>query len=180
LLGQHQADSGHYEWGYETHIAYFAQDHHESLTGNLTVIEWLTEARSSDSTSDSIRKALGQMLFTQDEVHKRIPTLSGGEAARVLFANMLLQKPNVIILDEPTNHLDLESREALAEDLKRCDATVIFVSHDRHFVSTIANRVIALTETGIIDFHGNYTDYLNKYGEDYLSKIWLQEQAKNA
>lgn len=180
LLNQHKPDAGAYEWGYETHIAYFAQDHHESLTGNLTVIEWLTEERSSDSPSDSIRKALGQMLFTQDEVHKRVPTLSGGEAARVLFANMLLLKPNVIILDEPTNHLDLESREALAADLKRFEGTVLFVSHDRHFVSTIANRIIALSETGILDFHGSYTEYLNRYGEDYLSKIWLQEQAKSA
>lgn len=176
LLGQHVADTGTYEWGYETHIAYFAQDHHETLTQNMQVLDWLRQERESDNTQDAIRRALGQMLFNQDDVHKYIPTLSGGEAARLLFANMMLLHANIIILDEPTNHLDLESREALAAALSKFEGTVIFVSHDRHFVSSIATRVLALTEKGITDFHGNYTEYLAKFGEDYLNKVWLMEQ----
>jgi ATPase subunit of ABC transporter with duplicated ATPase domains len=90
---------------------------------------------------------------------------------------MMLQNPNVIILDEPTNHLDLESREAMAKALSKFDGTVIFVSHDRHFVSGIATRVLSLTEKGVIDFLGNYEEYLAKFGEDYLNKIWLMENA---
>lgn len=177
LLAQHIADVGTHEWGYETHIAYFAQDHHETLKQNMPVLDWLKQERESDNTQDVIRRALGQMLFTQDDVHKHIPTLSGGEAARLLFANMMLLQANIIILDEPTNHLDLESREALAAALAKFEGTVIFVSHDRHFVSSIATRVLALTEKGITDFDGNYGEYLAKYGEDYLNKVWLMESA---
>ena len=177
LLGKCEADQGKYEWGYETHISYFAQDHHESLHGKSTIIDWLRHERESDSTSMDIRKALGQMLFPQDDVYKHVPNLSGGEAARLLFANMMLLKGNVIILDEPTNHLDLESREALALSLSHFVGTVIFVSHDRHFVSSIATRVIALTEKGITDFHGSYAEYLHRYGDDYLNKMWLMEQS---
>lgn len=178
LLGQHTADMGTYEWGYETHIAYFAQDHHETLKQNMPILDWLCQEREGDNTRDTIRRALGQMLFAQDDVHKSIPTLSGGEAARLLFANMILLQGNIIILDEPTNHLDLESREALALALSKFEGTVIFVSHDRHFVSSIATRIFALTEKGITDFQGNYTEYLAKFGEDYLNKVWLLEQEK--
>jgi ATPase subunit of ABC transporter with duplicated ATPase domains len=178
LLAQHVMDEGHFEWGYETHIAYFAQDHHEMLTGKMNLLEWLTKERESDCSSSAIRNALGQMLFTQEDVYKFIPNISGGEAARLLFANIMLQQANIIILDEPTNHLDLESREALAAGLQKFDGTVLFVSHDRHFVSSIATRVVALTEHGMTDFHGKYADYLTRYGEDYLSKMWLMEQAK--
>ncbi len=135
------------------------------------------QERESDSTRENIRRALGQVLFTQDDVYKHVPNLSGGEAARLLFANMMLQNPNLIILDEPTNHLDLESREAMAVALTKFDGTVIFVSHDRHFVSSIATRVLALTEKGITDFQGNYEQYLAKFGEDYLNKMWLMENA---
>ncbi len=177
LLGQHTADVGEYAWGYETHISYFAQDHHEALKDNIPILDWLIQERESDSTRENIRKALGQVLFTQDDVYKHVPNLSGGEAARLLFANMMLQNPNVIILDEPTNHLDLESREAMAAALTKFEGTVIFVSHDRHFVSDIATRVLALTEKGITDFQGNYAQYLAKFGEDYLNKIWLMENS---
>jgi ATPase subunit of ABC transporter with duplicated ATPase domains len=173
ILGQYTPDNGQYEWGYETQISYFAQDHHEQLNKSMTVLEWLTEARSNDSTSDAIRKTLGQMLFTQDEAHSNVLNISGGEAARLLFANIILLKGNILVLDEPTNHLDLESRSALAEGLKRFEGTVIFVSHDRYFVSHFATRILAFTEKGPIDFQGNYTEYLNKYGGDYLSQAWV-------
>lgn len=176
LLGRYEADTGEYNWGYESHIAYFAQDHHEELSQNKTVLEWLTDERSHEATSDTIRKALGQMLFTQDDVHKYIKNLSGGEAARLLFANILLQQNNVVILDEPTNHLDIETREALAHGLKEFEGSVIFVSHDRHFVSEIATRIIALTEKKAVDFHGGYEEYLKRFGDDYLSQAWLAEQ----
>ena len=171
------ADSGSYEWGHETHVAYFAQDHHEQLEGRKTVLGWLSSQVENKSETE-LRSALGQMLFRSDDADKSISSLSGGEAARLCFAKIMLQKPNVLILDEPTNHLDLESIEALKKALKTYHGTVIFVSHDRYFVSHIATRVITLTEKGVNDFRGSYKDYLTKFGEDYLSQVWLKVNQK--
>lgn len=163
------SDAGTIEWGYETHVGYFAQDHHEQLNQRMTLLEYLSEIRNHHFTMDIIRKVLGQVLFTQDDVHKNILNLSGGEAARLLFANLLLEQNNILVLDEPTNHLDLDARNALASGLQAFEGTVLCVSHDRHFVSAIANRILAFTEKKIIDFQGSYENYLKKYGEDYLA-----------
>lgn len=168
LVGQYIADIGTLEWGYETHVGYFAQDHHEQLHQNMTILEYMSLIRKHRFMMDVIRKVLGQVLFTQDDVHKNILNLSGGEAARLLFANLLLEQNNILVLDEPTNHLDLDARNALANGLKTFEGTVLCVSHDRHFVSAMANRILAFTEKKIIDFQGSYEDYLKKYGEDYL------------
>lgn len=168
-----KADEGDYEWGHETQVAYFAQDHHEQLDGSKRVLEWML-SQVEDKTETQLRAALGQMLFQSGDADKLISSLSGGEAARLYFAKVILDKPNVLILDEPTNHLDLESIEALKRALKSFEGTVIFVSHDRYFVAHLANRVIALTERGISDFRGSYKDYLAKFGEDYLSQVWLK------
>lgn len=170
ILDKLQADSGKFEWGHECHVSYFAQDHHEQLTGKNTLYQWLCD--NSLESTDQIRKALGSMLFSKDEVHKKIDVISGGEAARLLFANIMLQKNNILVLDEPTNHLDLEAKEALASSLRLYPGTLLLVSHDRHFVSNIATRVLAFTEKGITDFHGSYMEYLKRYGNDYLSRQW--------
>jgi len=175
LLNKHIPDTGKATWGHEVQVAYFAQDHHEQLNHDAKAIDWLTE-ESLQETSENIRKALGMVLFTKDDVYKSILTLSGGEAARLLFAHMMLQKGNVLILDEPTNHLDIDAKEALAMSLKKYDGTILFVSHDRHFVAGVATRIIALTEKGITDFHGNYSNYLLKYGQDYLNRSWMAAQ----
>lgn len=176
LLDKIQGDAGKFEWGYETHVAYFAQDHHEQLNKSTTVLDWLLQERNHEVPQDGIRKALGQVLFTQDDVHKNVLTLSGGEAARLLFSNIVLQQGNVLVLDEPTNHLDLEARNTLAEGLCKYEGTLLFVSHDRHFVSSIATRILALTEKGIVDFQGSYAEYLKRYGDDYLNQAWLLAQ----
>ncbi|MBS0286193.1 MAG: ATP-binding cassette domain-containing protein [Proteobacteria bacterium] len=169
LLAQ---DAGTVEWGYETQTAYFAQDHHEALKENVSVYDWLAHEASSE-TSVKVRHMLGQVLFVKDEVEKSVLQISGGEAARLLLANIMLQKPNVLIMDEPTNHLDVESIEALCEALKAYSGTLILVSHDRHFVGKVATRVIALTRKGIKDFKGNYQEYLKYYQEDYLNVDFL-------
>lgn len=168
LVACYTADRGTVEWGYETHLGYFAQDHHEQLKQSITVLEYLSEIRHHSFTMDVIRKVLGQMLFSQDDVHKNILKLSGGEAARLLFTNLLLEQNNVLILDEPTNHLDLDARNALANGLKAFEGTVLCVSHDRHFVSAFANRILAFTEKKIIDFQGGYEQYRHQYGQDFL------------
>ncbi|MFP3012470.1 MAG: ribosomal protection-like ABC-F family protein [Rickettsia sp.] len=169
LMNKISADQGSYEWGYESQISYFAQDHHELLNENISIIDWLKK-QSEKETENTIRNTLGQVLFRSDEVNKNILSLSGGEGARLLLAKMMLEKSNILVLDEPTNHLDIESREALKKSLIDFEGTVILVTHDRDFAKSIATRIIALSHRkNLIDFKGKYDDYIEKYGNDYLS-----------
>ena len=108
------------------------------------------------------------MLLSGDDADKKIAALSGGEAARLIFAGHAALRPNVLVLDEPTNHLDLESIEALVEGLLEFDGSLIFVSHDRWFVSELATRIIEITASGINDFPGTYEEYLERCGDDHL------------
>jgi ATPase subunit of ABC transporter with duplicated ATPase domains len=113
-----------------------------------------------------VRGTLGRMLFSGDDIEKSVKVISGGEQGRMLFGKLILQKPNVLLMDEPTNHLDMESIEALNLALENYPGTLIFVSHDREFVSSLATRIIELTEHGIKDFSGTYDDYLRSQGVD--------------
>jgi ABC-type multidrug transport system ATPase subunit len=115
-----------------------------------------------------VRGNLGMVLFSGDDVKKPVGSLSGGEAARLVFCKLSVTKPNVLVLDEPTNHLDLEAIEALVEGLREYDGTLIFVSHDRWFVSQLANRILEITAKGIQDFRGTYEEYLERLGDDHL------------
>ncbi|WP_341787657.1 ABC-F family ATP-binding cassette domain-containing protein [Rickettsia endosymbiont of Cantharis rufa] len=169
LMNKISAEQSSYEWGYESQISYFAQDHHELLNENISIIDWLKK-QSEKETENTIRNTLGQVLFRSDEVNKNILSLSGGEGARLLLAKMMLEKSNILVLDEPTNHLDIESREALKKALIDFEGTVILVTHDRDFAKSIATRIIALSHRkNIVDFKGKYDDYIEKYGNDYLS-----------
>ncbi len=172
LLGKLTPDTGEYTWGYETHPSYFAQDHHELLNRSVTAFDWLSE-QAVDVPTSKIRGCLGQILFKKDDANKNILALSGGESARLLLGNIMLEQGSVLMLDEPTNHLDMEAIAALTKALQEYKGTLLFVSHDRHFVNNIATRVIALTEHGLTDFHGSYHDYLVDCGDDYLSREWL-------
>jgi ATPase subunit of ABC transporter with duplicated ATPase domains len=107
---------------------------------------------------------LGRLLFNQDDIRKQAKVLSGGEKGRMLFGKLMLQKPNILVMDEPTNHLDMESIESLNMALEMYPGTLIFVSHDREFVSSLANRVLEITPEKIVDFSGNYEDYLRSQG----------------
>ena len=111
-----------------------------------------------------VRGALGRMLFSNDEVKKSVKVISGGEQGRMLFGKLSLINPNVLLMDEPTNHLDMESIEALNLALENYPGTLIFVSHDREFVSSLATRIIDLRPTGLVDFSGSYEDYLHSQG----------------
>lgn len=151
--------SGEIHWGHSVKPGYFCQDHHESLKRSSTVLEWLSE-EASGTPLPKVRKTLGQVLFTQEEVNKNILALSGGEAARLLLAKIMLAHSNVLFLDEPTNHLDIEATEGLAEALKRYPGTLIVVSHNRHFLSKIATRVFYLSKAqGLQDFQGSYVEF---------------------
>jgi ATPase subunit of ABC transporter with duplicated ATPase domains len=151
LLKVIEADHAEYEWGYETQVGYFSQDHHEIMQEKRSIYEWLQD-QSHKVDDKVIRGVLGSMLFTKDDVHKRLDSLSGGEAARVLFANINLMQPNVLVLDEPTNHLDMETIDALATSLKDYQGTLLVVSHDRHFLDKICSRVIVLQHEKISDY----------------------------
>jgi ATPase subunit of ABC transporter with duplicated ATPase domains len=162
ILGKEQADSGEVKMGAALNISYFAQSHHELLKGNYTIYSWLQE-QNPTLTDNEIRGCLAKVLFTKDEVEKHISQISGGEAARLLLANISVKKPNMLILDEPTNHLDLEARIALAESLSEFVGTIMIVSHDRAFINSVAQRIIFIHKRGVIDFHGEYEDFREKY-----------------
>ncbi|HEY7473328.1 MAG TPA: ABC-F family ATP-binding cassette domain-containing protein [Gemmatimonadota bacterium] len=168
LVGKLEPDGGAVEWGYEAYPGWFAQDHREQLgDGRQTAESWLWEASPGEGIG-FVRAQLGLVLFSGDEALKAVGKLSGGEAARLVFARLAVEKPNVLVLDEPTNHLDLEAIESLVAGLKAFDGTVIFVSHDRWFVREVADRILEITADGIRDFRGGYDDYVASCGDDHL------------
>ena len=161
LVGDLAPDSGLVKWSENSEIGYFAQDHTEDFAENLTLIDWMGQWRKESDDDQSIRGTLGRLLFTADDINKSVKVISGGEQGRMLFGKLILQKNNIMVMDEPTNHLDMESIESLNTALEDYPGTLIFVSHDREFVSSLATRIIELTPNGIVDFNGNYEDYLN-------------------
>jgi ATPase subunit of ABC transporter with duplicated ATPase domains len=152
-------DSGAVTWGHEVAVGYFSQDHKESIQPGLTLLEWLHEFDPMASQQE-LRGLLGQMLFSGDDATKRTEVLSGGEAARVIFCRLMLQKPNFLLLDEPTNHLDLESINALNIALQKYDGTVLLVTHDHDLVDEVATRIWHFDNREIADFKGPYADFL--------------------
>ena len=168
VTGELEPDAGGVELGYEVSLGYFAQDVHEALRGAQTAYDWLGAATGSAEIA-TLRGTLGRVLFSGDDASKRVGDLSGGESARLLLAALMLRAPNLMVLDEPTNHLDLEGREALMRALRDYPGTLIFVSHDRHFVASVGRRVLALTPGHVEDFHGGYDEYLEWRGDDYLA-----------
>ena len=168
VMGELEADEGTVEWGYETHLGYFAQDHEEEFEGGKeTTEQWLWNFCAGRDRG-FVRAQMGLMLFTKDDGEKKVSALSGGEAARLIFSRIALEEPNVLILDEPTNHLDLESIEALVVELERFEGTLILVSHDRWFVSRLATRVVEIKPDEVTDYPGTYEEYVHHSGDDHL------------
>jgi ATPase subunit of ABC transporter with duplicated ATPase domains len=152
-------DAGKVAWGHEAAVGYFAQDHKGLIQPGLTVFEWLHQWDLSAS-HEEIRGLLGQMLFAREDGNKKTDVLSGGEAARVIFCKLMLQKPNVLVLDEPTNHLDLESINALNIALQRYHGTVLLVTHDHDLIDEVATRIWHFeSDHQITDFKGSYEEY---------------------
>ena len=168
VMGELEADQGKVEWGYETHLGYFAQDHEEEFQGGKeTTEQWLWNFCAGRDRG-FVRAQMGLMLFTKDDGEKKVSALSGGEAARLVFSRIALEEPNVLILDEPTNHLDLESIEALIAELERFEGTLVLVSHDRWFVSRLATRVVEIKPDEVTDYPGTYEEYVHHSGDDHL------------
>ena len=159
-------DSGTVKWGHEVSIGYFAQDHKGSIQLGMTAQDWLHQYDPKAAKED-IRGILGQMLFKGEEGLKKTDALSGGEAARLLFCKIMLQKPNVLVLDEPTNHLDLESINALNQAIQKYEGTVFLVTHDQELIEEAGTRIWHF-EGGPNDFH--ITDHKGPY-EEYQQQL---------
>jgi ATPase subunit of ABC transporter with duplicated ATPase domains len=161
-------DAGTVTWGHEVAVGYFAQDHKDGIPLGISIIEWLHDCDPTAS-QEELRGMLGQMLFGGDDALKRTDALSGGEAARLIFSRLMLQKPNFLILDEPTNHLDLESINALNIALQRYAGTVLLVTHDHDVIDEVATRIWHIEKGCIEDFAGSYAQYLSQ-SEDVGSR----------
>ena len=162
LLGEVQPKSGSVKWSENIEIGYYAQDHADDFEVDMNVYDWMYQWRKNDEDEQFVRGVLGQMLFSKDDIKKPVKVLSGGEKGRMLFGKIMMQRPNVIIMDEPTNHLDMESIESLNLALDNYEGTLIFVSHDREFVSSLATQIFEIEEQKIQHFVGSYADFLKK------------------
>ncbi len=164
LAGDLAADSGTIKWAEKAKPGYFAQDHAADFAEDKVMTEWMTDWRGENDDDQAVRATLGRLLFSGDDGKKNVKILSGGEKGRMLFGKLMLQRPNVLLMDEPTNHLDMESIESLNTALDMFKGTLVFVSHDREFVSSLATRIIEISDKGVTDYHGSYEDYLMSQG----------------
>jgi len=168
LAGKLEADAGTVKWAEKARLGYWPQDPADEFKGDETLAEWLGRWRRKDRAQDEqiVRATLGQLLFSGDDQRKSLKVISGGEAQRMLIGRLILGMPNVMLLDEPTNHLDMEAIESLNTALEKYTGTLVFVSHDREFVSSLATRILELRPGAsggpaeVIDFRGSYEDYL--------------------
>ncbi len=164
LVGDLMPDAGAVKWSENANIGYFAQDHAADFASDTTLVDWLNQWKPEGQDEQVLRSTLGRLLFPKDDIYKAVNIVSGGEQGRLLFGKLILQQPNVMVMDEPTNHMDMESIEALNYALENYPGTLIFVSHDREFVSSVATRIIELKPDGIADFTGDYENYLQSQG----------------
>ncbi len=160
LTNDIQANGGTIKWAENAAIGYCPQDSSNDFDCELTLFEWMSQWRTPKHDDLMVRGMLGRLLFTADDANKKVRVCSGGEKNRLLFGKLMMMDTNVLILDEPTNHLDMEAIEALNNALKKYDGTVIFVSHDREFVSSLATRILEIKDHDIIDFQGTYNEFL--------------------
>lgn len=164
LVGDMPPTSGNVKWAENASIGYFAQDHAADFEEPLPLFDWMTKWGKEEDDEQVIRGILGRLLFNRDDIKKPANVISGGEEGRMLFGKLMLGRSNVLVMDEPTNHLDMESIESLNLALELYEGTLIFVSHDRQFVSSLATRVIELKEDGHVDYCGGYEEYLASQG----------------
>ena len=166
LAGEVEPDTGSVKWGTSTAQSYFPKDHESFFEdSNDNLIDWMRQF-SVDKRESYVRTFLGRMLFSGDEVYKNVRVLSGGEKVRCMLSRMMLEGRNVLMLDQPTNHLDLESITALNNGLAAFPFNIIFTSHDHQLTQTVANRIIEITDDGIIDRTMTYDEYIEKFKMD--------------
>ncbi|MGB6055183.1 MAG: ABC-F family ATPase [Burkholderiaceae bacterium] len=159
-----QPDRGDVKWAENANVGYMPQDPTEDFAQDISLTDWMGQWTQEGDDDQAVRSILGRLLFSGDEVKKSVKVLSGGEKGRMTYGKLMLGRHNVLLMDEPTNHMDMESIESLNIALEKYAGTLIFVSHDREFVSSLATRVLEIKEDGIVDFQGSYEDYLSSQG----------------
>jgi ATPase subunit of ABC transporter with duplicated ATPase domains len=164
LIEELALKSGEVKWSENVKIGYYGQDHNQDFSEDMTVYEWMNQWRREGEDEQAIRSVLGRMLFSQDDIKKSVHKLSGGDKGRMMFGKLMQLKPNVLVMDEPTNHMDMESIEALNLALAHYEGTLIFVSHDREFVSSLATHILDMQPNGITHYEGRYEEYLRSQG----------------
>lgn len=152
IMGEITPDTGTVRWGVTTNQSYLPKDNSREFDNDLTILDWLRQFASKEEDDNTfLRSFLGRMLFSGDEVLKPVSVLSGGEKVRCMLSKLMLSKANVLVLDDPTNHLDLESITALNDGLMGFTGSILFASHDHQFIQTLANRIIAISDKGVVD-----------------------------
>ena len=159
-----QSDSGNVKWAENANVGYMPQDPTEEFAAEKNLTDWMGEWTQEGDDDQAVRSILGRLLFSGDDVKKIVKVLSGGEKGRMIYGKLMLGRHNVMLMDEPTNHMDMESIESLNIALEKYAGTLIFVSHDREFVSSLATRILEIKDDGIVDFPGSYEDYLSSQG----------------
>ncbi len=160
LMNHFDDVDGKIQWAENASLGYCAQDSGAEFNSDLNLFDWMSQWQKPNHDDQIVRATLGRLLFSSDDFKKNVKVCSGGEKNRLLFGKLMMQDTNVLLMDEPTNHLDMESIEALNMALEHYEGTLIFVSHDREFVSSLATRVVEIKEQGFVDFQGNYEEYL--------------------
>lgn len=160
LAGDLVPNHGTVKWAEKANIGYFAQDHASDFEEDLNLFDWMKQFTQAGDDDQVVRSMLGRLLFSGEDFKKSVKVLSGGEKGRMMFGKLMLAKTNVLLMDEPTNHMDMESIESLNTALDKYNGTLFFVSHDREFVSSLATRILDVRADGIIDYSGNYEEYL--------------------
>jgi ATPase subunit of ABC transporter with duplicated ATPase domains len=159
-----EPDTGLVKWAENASVGYMPQDPTEDFFKDTVLTDWMGKWTKEGDDDQAVRSILGRLLFSGDDVKKSVKVLSGGEKGRMTYGKLMLGRHNVMLLDEPTNHMDMESIESLNIALEKYAGTLIFVSHDREFVSSLATRILEVKEGQIIDFQGTYEEYLNSQG----------------
>jgi ATPase subunit of ABC transporter with duplicated ATPase domains len=155
---------GTIKWAENADLGYYAQDHEYEFNSGENLYDWMERWKTEKHDDQAVRSTLGRLLFNQDDIKKSVKVCSGGEKGRLLFGKLMMQDHNVLLMDEPTNHMDMESIESLNMALEMYEGTLIFVSHDREFVSSLATRILEIRDNEIVDFHGTYDEYLKSQG----------------
>ncbi|MGS0696123.1 ABC-F family ATPase [Shewanella sp. 0m-4] len=172
LVNELQNNQGVIKWSENASIGYCPQDSSKDFDNDLTLFDWMSQWRLPKHNDLMVRGMLGRLLFTEDDINKKARNCSGGEKNRLLFGKLMMMDINVLVMDEPTNHMDMEAIEALNNALKDYQGTLIFVSHDREFVSSLATRIIDVKDKKLINFQGTFNEYMASQAE--------QEAKKNA
>jgi ATPase subunit of ABC transporter with duplicated ATPase domains len=169
LMGELSVMEGVVKWSENAAIGYCPQDSSNDFDNDLTLFDWMSQWRTAKHNDLMVRAMLGRLLFTADDANKKARNCSGGEKNRLLFGKLMMQDINVLVMDEPTNHMDMEAIEALNNALKLFEGTLIFVSHDREFVSSLATRIIDIKDKEVTNFHGTFDEYLASQAEKAAS-----------